>query len=289
MTTSSSLALSIATFKAQALNAMLGLSGGNASTNPLFASTGSPNDFLSALAANGMPGLSPSGRNMTLADPESAYRMMTLINDKDVVYKAQFSELSRMESALATIRDAATSLGGMTTDTTNDAVASQLKTFVGQYNDWIQRFDADMQAGGLLAGTQAAQVARHELSQNIASTLNGAADGVHGLADLGITIDPASGLASLDTAKLNTLLASNKQGVVDAVQQFSANFAASATLLDSTGNFIPNQLDNLNRVIQYITTHEDALVAEFGTGDPAKPNPQVAQALAAYNQAHGTV
>lgn len=285
----SSIAINIASFKSQALGAMLGSAfGSDASANPLLASNGSATDFISLLTgSSSVTGQSATGRNTALPDPESAYQMMSLINSEDVTYKAQFSELSQMQSAVAQVGDAGQTLGGITAATADDAISAQLQGFVGQYNDWIQQFNPDMQSGGLLAATQAAQVARFELSQSVANILNGAKDGVHGLADLGITIDPKTQLASLDSAKLSALLASNKQGAVDSIQEFSANFAAAANLLDSTGNFIPNQLDNLNRVIQYISKNEVSLAAEFGTGDPATPTGRVAQALAAYNRVYG--
>ena len=232
-------------------------------------------------------GVAPAGRNMTLPDPESAYKMMTVINKDDVLYKAQFSELSQMESYVSRMQDAGQNLGSIALSTGNDSIKSQLQEFVGQYNNWVQRFDPDIQEGGLLADTQAAQASRFELEQNINYRFFGAKDGVHGLSDLGITIDHNTGLASLDTAKLDSLLAANKQGVVDTVQEFSANFAKSASLLNSDGNFVLKQLDNLNRAIHYIADNKSSLQKEFGTGDAAKPTGQVAQALAAYNQIYG--
>lgn len=233
------------------------------------------NDLLSA------------GRNMALADPESAYKMMTVINNDDVSYKAQFSELSQMKSSVFQMVDAGQGLGSIALSTGNDSIKSQLQDFVGQYNNWIQRFDADLQKDGLLAGTQAAQVSQFELEQNFSNHFFGAKHGVHCLSDLGITIDPNTRLATLDATKLDSLLTTNKQGAVNSVQEFSANFAKSANLLNSDGNFILKQLDNLNRAIHFIADNKISLQAEFGTGNAAKPVGQVAQALAAYNQTYG--
>ena len=265
----------------------------------LLASNGAPTDSsssdpLSLLTqsstvnqSSNIKGLSPAGRNMALNDPESAYKMMTVINKDDVSYKAQFSELSQMKASVSQMQDAGQSLGSIALSTGNDSIKSQLQDFVGQYNNWIQRVIPDIQPGGLLADTQAAQVSQFELEQNLNNRLFGIKDGVHGLSDLGITIDPNTRLASLDTAKLDSLLAANKQGVVDAVQEFSVNFAKSASLLNSEGNFILRQLDNLDRAIHFIADNKDSLQKEFGTGDAAKPTGPVAQALAAYNQTYG--
>ncbi len=238
--------------------------------------------------ASGIQGAAPVGRNMALADPESAYKMMTAINNKEVYYKAQFSELSQLQSHVSRMQDAGQKLGGIALSTGNDDIKSQLNDFVGQYNNWILRFGTDLRKDGLLADTQAAQISQYELEQSVKNRFFGINHGVHGLSDLGITIDPHTRLASLDSAKLDALLATNQPGVVNAVQEFSANFAASAGLLNSDNNFIPRQLDNLNRAIHYIADNKDSLRKEFGTGDAAKPTGNVAQALAAYNQMHGS-
>lgn len=233
--------------------------------------------------AGGIQGISSAGRNLALDDPESAYDMMTVINTRDVLYKAQFAELGQMRTAISAMQGAAQSLK-IVSSTTGDGIRSQLQGFVDQYNSWVQQFDADMRQGGLLADTQAARIARRELDQSLENIFNGAKDGLHGLKDIGITIDHPSGLAALDTARLDAVLATNKQGAVDAVGEFSANFAEAARLLNADGNFMPRQQDNLGRAIHYIADNSSALQAEFGTGDAVKPTGQIAQALAAYNR-----
>ncbi len=256
---------------------------GQSSPDPLSLFTQSSN----VSQGGSMQGVFAAGRNMALFNPESAYRMMTVINNRDVLYKAQFSELSQMESYVSHMQAASRSLGDIGLSTGNDSIKSMLQDFVAQYNNWIQRFAPDIQQGGLLADTQAATASRFELEQNVNNRFFGIRDGLHGMGDIGITIDSHTRLASLDAAKLDSVLAANKQGAVDTVQEFSANFSKSASLLNSDGNFILKQLDNLNRAIHYIADNKDSLQKEFGTGDQARPAGQIAQALAAYNQACG--
>lgn len=290
-----SVLLSIANFKSQALNNMLGSPAvdfnsvfTSAISYPFPDSNSTSTDPLALLLQDGTKKqLMPAGRNMSLPDPESAYKMMTLINNEDVLYKAQFSELSQMKEYVARMQGAGQNLSNVTATTGNDGIKRSLQDFVDQYNNWVQRFNPDMQGGGLLAATQAAQVSRYELEQGVGNIFNGAGDGLHGLGDLGVTVDPYTGLISLDTARLDKVLSANRQGVVDTIQEFSANFVKSASLLNSDGNFIPRQLDNLNRVIHYIADNNASLQAEFGAGDAAKPTGQVAQALAAYSQTYG--
>jgi hypothetical protein len=293
-----SLALRLATFESQTFASLLSslfASDDSETSSGLDAALGTQTgaqDGSSALLAQlngsaGVNGLSATGRNSSLFDPESAFQMMSVISNNDVAYKAQFSELSQMKSYLSEMRQDAQSLAGIDTASSDASIKSQLVTFTSQYNAWIDRFDEDMAKGGVLADTQAAQVALHELDQSVDNIFNGASDGLHGLADLGLSIDPVTKMATFDSARLDSVLASNKQGVVDTVREFSANFAKSAELLNSDGNFIPNQLDNLSRVIDYYGDHKSALQAEFGLGDTAKPSAQVAQALAAYQKTYG--
>lgn len=281
---SASISLGLATFRSQAMNSLFN-SADTASEDALWASlTRQPVVEKGAVSAS-LNGISPAGRNLALFDPESAYKMMSVINHNDVSYKAQFSELSQMKSDISQMEAEGLALGQLSSSSSNGEMATRLQQFVGQYNAWVERFDPDLQSGGLLADTQAAQVARYELDQSIENGFNGAADGVHGLADLGLVIDPNTHLATLDIARLDSLLASNRQGAVNTLHQFSANFAKSASLLNSEGNFMPNQLNNLSKVIDYFADHKTALQNEFGSGDAARPNAQVAQALAAYKAA----
>jgi hypothetical protein len=225
-----------------------------------------------------------AGRNMALADPESAYRMMTLINSKDALFKAQAYELGEMGEAVAEMRQAGLDLSNIAAD--HETVEAGLRDFVAGYNDWVRRFDLALGGDGLLAGTQAAQISRYELEQSVRNMFIGVSEGLSGIDDIGVDV-MADGTLSLDEAKLDAMLDSNMKAVVGATREFGAHFARSAELLNADNNFIPNQLDNLNRAIRYIGENLADWQAEFGLGDAARPAGQVARALAAYRQTAG--
>lgn len=282
-----SITQNIAQFKSQMIGSIFG-SGAN--------SGDSKRDFLSMLmsqqrATSRAPvqahGIPQTERKLALFDSESAHKMMTLINNREVLHKAEFAEMNKMGSVVEQIEDVGRRLGTINASTSNQEIQTKLQGFADEYNGFVQRFNPSVQPGGLLQGTQAATVSLYELEQSVKYKFFGAQDGVYGLKDLGITIDPLTKLATIDGAKLDTVLANNKQGIVNTVQEFSHNFAKSADLLNSEGNFIPNRLNNLSRAIQYIANNQQSLQAEFGLGDAAKPNQKVAQALAAYNQIFG--
>jgi hypothetical protein len=232
-------------------------------------------------------GLTATGRNPALFDPESAYQMMTTINARDVTYKAEFVEMQDMKSYLTSMQDVGQALGGVVATTDNASIHQRLQSFSDAYNGWIDRFDEDLQANGLLSGTQAAQVAQWELERSVEDYFTGAEVGLHGMRELGLTVDPITNRASIDSVRLESILATNKTGAVATVQSFSANFAKAAELLNASGNFVPTRLDNLDRAIDYIKTNKQDLQAEFGLGDPAKPSEKVAQALATYDAIYG--
>ena len=289
---STSLSIRMASLQSASMNPLLGGTSGTGDTASSFdflmrkqGSLGASNDPFSLLGLSGKGSeLSSLGRNLSLFDPESAYRMMTSINNGDATYKAQFSELSTMKDDVAEMQQAGKALATGLASLDNEAIKTQIQAFATKYNEWVGRFDSTVKDGGLLAGTQAAEAPLHELKQSVENRFNGAMDGFHGLRDLGITIDPSTHLASVDTSKLDAALVHNRQGAINTISEFSGNFAKSAELLTSSNNFIPNRLNNLDRVIDYIADHKTALQAEFGMGDAAKPSAQVAKALAAYNQ-----
>lgn len=244
------------------------------------AGTSSLDTLLGSTAGmSGTNGVSAAGRNMALFDPESAYRMMTDINARAVAYQAEASEMGDMKSYVSTLQQEAVKLGGTDVSTGGEEIRARVQAFADAYNGWMQRFGSELQDGGLLAGTQAARLAQWELEQSIANPFNGARDGLHGMADLGLSTDPLTKLATVDNARLDAVLASNRTAAMGALHEFTAHFAKSAELLNSAGNFISNRLDNLSRVIGYIDTNMASLQAEFGLGDPAKPTGEQAKAL----------
>lgn len=284
-----SFALQFAQMRSQQLDSLVGAAfGGNSAVATQSASL----NPMSLLAKSGQAsGLTPTGRVASLFNPESAFKMMSVINKNDANYKAQYSELSQMGTAVKAMQQEGQSLESISSTSSNDSIKAQLQEFASKYNAWVQKFDADVKEGGVLAHTQAADVSRFELRQNVQNVFYGAAEGVRGMYDLGLTIDPKTNLASLDASKLDSVLASNKKGAIAALQDFSVNFTKSAELLNSKGNFISNQLNNLSKAIAYVANNKSSLQAEFGTGDTAdtaKSSEQVTKALAAYNQSSGT-
>jgi hypothetical protein len=276
--------LELASFRSQALSSLMNLSSDQSGSS-------STSDFAKILGmkteeAESTTG-SNTGRNMSLRDPEAAYDMMTQINEFAVTFKAQFSELTALGSAVEQMEAVGDELSDIDPATANAAIQAQLQDFVAQYNTYVDRFTPQIQPGGILDNVQAAEISLYELEQSIQNMFNGAKDGLNGMNDLGISIDPLTHRAALDVTELNAVLASNKSGAVNTIDEFSANFAKSADLLNSKGNFIPNSLDNRGRAIQYISDNISSLQTEFGTGDRAQPKGQVAKALAAYEQVFG--
>ncbi len=284
----SSLKERLADFKSQAMDVLLnGTSGtGGSDISSLFGKGNNTSGTFDALLANA--GLSAGGLNTALFDPESAYSMMTDINRKDVLYKAEFAEMTDMKEYVAAMQQEAGKLGTIDDSSSADDIRSRLQAFADAYNGWIDRFDEVLANGGLLAGTHAATVSQWELEKSIESIFNGAGSGVRGMGALGLEIDPVTNMASIDTTRLDAVLAGNMNGAVNAIQEFSGNFAKSAELLNSEGNFIPNRMNNLARVIDYIDTNKASLQMEFGLGDTARPSGEVARALAAYQAMRGT-
>lgn len=296
---SSALKLQLAGIQSQALNVLAAsaqgsgkVAGGANFADILGAGKASGNSALdamlgSAASVSGTQGVAAAGRNMALFDPESAYRMMTHINSRAVAYKAESSEMADMKAYVSSLQQEAIKLGGVNASAGSEEIRARLQAFADAYNGWMQRFGSELKDGGMLAGTQAAKVSQWELEQSIANPFHGAKDGLRGMADLGLSIDPVTKLATVDTARLDATLVNNKTAALGALHDFTNQFAKAAELLNSDGNFIKNRLDNLSRAIAYIDTNMTSLQSEFGLGDAAKPTGQLAAALAKYNATHG--
>ncbi len=235
------------------------------------------------LAGNGLSDdRGSTGRNLGLRDPEAAYSMMTKINRWEVDFKAQYAELDAMRTGLEHMEAVGGALAGIEAGDADAAITQRLQSFVDEYNAWEDRFDDAVAQGGVLDDVQAAEVALHALEVSLSSIFHGAAEGVRGLGELGIAIDPVTKQASLDTSKLETTLASNRAGAMAAIDAFSAHFAKSADLLNAEDNFMAHALDNRSRAIAYIADNHAGWQQEFGTGQAAEPTGATAQALAAY-------
>ncbi|MGL4996921.1 MAG: flagellar filament capping protein FliD, partial [Deefgea sp.] len=224
------------------------------------------------------------GRNMSLPDPESAYKMMTDINRRSVEYKAQHATLADMQSGVTQLSQSAAQLGTITAKSPFSTVKSQLHSFADQYNSWRREFDADSQDPELLGNTQAAQAARHTLQSSISNPFHGANQGLQGLAALGLEIDPVTKMAKLDVSTFEKTWNTQAGNATAAIKDFSSNFSEAANLLTSNGNFFQKQLSNLDRAIDYIHSNQTALQSEFGLGDPPKLSNRLTQALAEYQK-----
>lgn len=282
---SNAFAVQLAQFQTQTLNTLLSASAVGQSgaagifgaeqgdTNPLFADQGSV----------GGQGLSADGRNLSLFDPESAYRMMSVINQRELNYQAEFAALTEMGADVTEMRAEGMELAELDVSSSNAQIRAELEEFVAEYNAWRDEYQDETRAGGALADSNAARMSRYELEQSIQNSFTGAADGFRGMNALGVSIDPSSGRARLDPAALDAALADNRRGAVATIDAFSAHFAEAATLLNADNNFIQNRLANLSRVIDYLKTNKTSLQAEFGSGD-AGNSKGIADALAAYQK-----
>ncbi len=275
----SNILLELASFRTQSLASLFSSSAPEQSSGSSFA------DILGGKSADLAGAQSQSGRNMSLFDPESGYKMMTTINNSEASIKAQYAELRQLGSDVEHMEAVGEQLSVVDTSSTDADIISRMQGFVDNYNQWVDRFAPTVENGGVLDNIQAAEMSLFELEQSVRNVFVGAKDGFHGMESLGLKIDPTTRQASLDTRQLTSALAGNRSAAVEAIDEFSANFAKAADMLNAPNNVIPKQLDNCNRAIQFIASNRSSLQAEFGTGDAAQPSSQVAKALSAYEQA----
>jgi hypothetical protein len=224
------------------------------------------------------------GRNLSLFDPESAYRMMSVINTKEANYKAEYVVTSDLKVAVSDLQGVAKRLGTLDANATADEIRSGIESFAAAYDDWIRRFDGELRGAGILADSQAAKIAHWELRQSVEYYFHGAASGMHGMADLGLSIDPQTRLARFDPQRLEQALDTNRPGVLATLNEFSASFTRAAELLNSENNFIANRMTQLDRALSYVRDNIASLRTEFGQGDAADLYGRKAEAVTRYDR-----
>ncbi len=232
-------------------------------------------------ATNSVAGLSPTGRNPALADPESAYQMMSVINFSNAAFQAQHAELADMAQGVRQLGQSAAQLTAIDAATPLNAMQNKLQTFADQYNSWRLEFDAALQDPNQLGNTQAAQLARHELQASINSPFHGANAGMQGLAAMGISTN-AQGFMQLDRQQLAAQWQSNPAQAAQALNDFGQHFNGASEQLLAPNQSFAKQTANLDKAISYIKDSQTALPTEFGLGDPPKLSPQMQKLLAEY-------
>jgi hypothetical protein len=226
----------------------------------------------------------PTGLDASQSFSKPGQNMVTVLNRVEVTFKAQFSELSEMRQSLVQEQDAARGLATLTAQSPDTGIKAALDAFVSSYNAGVQRFAPDVAQGGILEGSWEAARARFATQRDIAYVLNGSEIGLKGaLAALGIHTDPATGLASVDQAQLDTALANNKGNVVAALGAFAGTFVTTVDCLNAKDHAQMRQMANLDRAVHWIDANKAAVQKEFGPGAAATPNDAFAKAAARYD------
>jgi hypothetical protein len=284
----SSLSLNINQFKTQALQSLfsfdaspdaLGLLSPASDTSDIFEKM-----FAAAKNAPSATSTTPSGLDALQPFSYPGQNVVTVINRVDVSFKAQFSELSQLKSTLAHEQDSAQQLATIDEHTSSADIKSKLTDFIATYNAGVNRFAPVVAAGGVLEGSQEAGRARFATRRDISDPLIGAVDGLRGgMSALGIAVDPRTGLASIDEAQLDAVLAKDTDADMHTIVDFAKTFMQTTAMLNSKGNQQDNQLANLDRAIHWIADNRVSVEKEFGPGEAARPNAAFAKAAAAYS------
>jgi hypothetical protein len=242
--------------------------------------------FSAALDAKSLPTpTKPTGLDASQAFSQPGQNMVTVLNRVEVSFKAQYAELDQLKSTLTQEQDAAKALSTVGTQTSNADIAAALDNFVASYNAGVTRFAPDVAAGGILEGSQEAARARFATKRDIDNILTGSEVGVEGgLAALGISTDPKTGLASIDHAQLEAALAKNKGIDLVAINDFATTFAATVSTLTAPDHAQVRQMANLDHAVQWIGSNKDAVQKEFGPGAAATPDDAFAKAATRYDE-----
>lgn len=301
----SSLSASLAQFKGQSLSALFDRTGSAWRSNrvadflpaspsapsPLAPMGGNPafSSVLEQFKSSSLPAALPTSTTPTALDAAGSFskpgqNMVTVLNRVEVTFKAQYAELGEMRKSLVHEQEAAQKLTGLGVQSTDIEIKATLDAFVASYNAGVKRFAPSVDKGGVLEGSWEAARARFATERDISYIMNGSEIGLKGgLAALGIRTDPATKLASIDHAQLDSALAKNKGNVLGAITSFATTFVATVGCLNAPGHAQLRQMANLDRAVHWIHENRSSVQKEFGPGTAATPNDAFAKAAALYD------
>ncbi|MBC7857870.1 MAG: hypothetical protein H7Z39_03655 [Burkholderiaceae bacterium] len=241
--------------------------------------------FGAALRPKELPtSTTPTGLDALGSFSRPGQNMVTVLNRVEVTFKAQYAELGELAKSLLQGEGAAQQLGRLDAQSSGADIKAALDEFVQTYNAGVNRFAPGVAKGGVLEGSWEAERARFATRREIGNILTGAEAGHKGgLATLGVSVDPQTGLASIDAAQFDSALAGNKGRVVAALDDFADAFVAMVDSLTATDHAQSRQMDNLHRAVDWIDANKAAVRQEFGAGAAATPNAAFAKAAAQYD------
>lgn len=268
------------------LDAASGLTAPDAVSNiPQFGSV--LDHFSASLRAASLPtSTTPTGLDASQSFSKPGQNMVTVLNRVEVTFKAQFSELGEMRTSLVHEQQAARGLRALNAQSSGAEITAALDNFVAAHNAGVSRFAPEVAAGGILEGSWEAQRALFATDRDIDYVLNGSEVGVKpgGLAVLGITTDPKTGLAAVDHAQLDAALAKDHGNAVAALTAFGNTFGTTVDFLNAADHAQSRQMANLDRAVHWIDANKADVQKEFGPGAAATPDDAFAKAAARYDQ-----
>lgn len=266
------------------LNALTTLTGSNTRGN---SSTGIGSDFLSVLLDAQSALASVAGDNGSAA---SALGLLTGVQQSPVEsllsqleasnstfmrnYNARVAEIGDEASVLTQLRQRMSELGSasqslavLDTGSSDADIKATVRDFIARYNQWDAEFDPYFEDGALLDDNQAGEVARFSLRREVGSIFNGAGNGGYerGLMDMGVTVRP-DGQLQFDEAAFDAALASDRQGVLQTLDNVAKGLGDAASMLASDGNLLDRRIDNAERAVAWAADNQDEVEAEFGPG-----------------------
>jgi hypothetical protein len=168
-------------------------------------------------------------------------------------------EMARIKDGIAAIQAAGKSLEGVNTSTDTESIKANLQTFAARYNEWISRLDGITKSDTLQTDIQTANSSPNGIEQGVDKIFDAAKSGFQSLHDLGFSIDPYTNLASIDTSKLDALLASQKNIVTNSIHRFSTDFAKAIEPLNLASNLTPMPSAYLDKALAaYAQTNHSA-------------------------------
>lgn len=212
--------------------------------------------------------------------------LVTLQSAQSAVFLVDQQQVTRESNNITDVIDGITfdlrkadpgTTATLTISQDNAAVRTRVNAFVEAYNALNQTmrqlssYDAETERAGPLLGDAALRGVQSQLRQTISSAVDGM--GVSTLAELGITTNKDTGGLTLETAKLDSVLANDfsavanifasENGLSNRLASVLERYAGSDGILDNRTSGLRNRIDSIGNDRERLANRLEAIEARY--------------------------
>lgn len=207
---------------------------------------------------------SSSKVSLSKQDDTGLTQLAAAFRNRQELYTAQLSALGSYRQEIGEIGQHASKLQDLGADATNADVKTAVTDFMARFNEMVKNQAPNFADGATFDDLAPATSARFAMERDIEDGGNGSAKmGYGGLGLVGISIDPETRMMKMDEAKFDAALASNGEGVKQAVKDLGTKLKSSTDVYTDDNKFVGNRMRRLQDAITFIDQRLPGIEAQI--------------------------